>query len=206
MQCTGGGLLGTSCGCSQGQEGKGLGAALNDRGCFHMVGTGSSPKHACGCLTAGGCGGGQDAGQELWQPIGVLERIIDRDGYLFVMQGEKTLPEKIHAGMFDFLGLDKAAFTGKDMCAGGIQGYRRGSLAVTEVLEATVECALQRACIAPNGADQSNHRFDQSAFSLFMALGDYRRLVPPRPSPSLSALVFHGAPQARHQPRLRTFS
>ena len=27
----------------------------------------------------------QDSGQELWQPVGVLENIIERDGYLFVM-------------------------------------------------------------------------------------------------------------------------
>eukprot|EP00282_Hemiselmis_andersenii_P007992 CAMPEP_0114121086 /NCGR_PEP_ID=MMETSP0043_2-20121206/6995_1 /TAXON_ID=464988 /ORGANISM="Hemiselmis andersenii, Strain CCMP644" /LENGTH=427 /DNA_ID=CAMNT_0001213753 /DNA_START=56 /DNA_END=1335 /DNA_ORIENTATION=+ len=116
----------------------------------------------------------QDSGQEVWQRLGKIDSIIERDGYMFVMQGERTLPDKIHPSMFKVMGLDPKDFAGKDMCAGGIQGYRNDSLAVDEVLSATVACALNPRCIAPDGADQSNHRFDQSAFSINMASGMYR--------------------------------
>lgn len=44
--------------------------------------------------------------------------------YMTCFQGERTLPEKIHPGMFKSLGIDSSEFVGKDMCAGGIQGYR----------------------------------------------------------------------------------
>ena len=60
------------------------------------------------------------------------------------------------------------------MCAGGIQGYRNDSAAVTDVLEATISCALNQDCIAPKGSNQGNHRFDQSAFSIQMSRGMYR--------------------------------
>eukprot|EP00960_Hanusia_phi_P052556 761519-Hanusia_phi.AAC.5 len=116
----------------------------------------------------------QDAGQELWQPVGLIENIIARDGYFFVMQGEKTLPDKIHPSSIQSLGFEAKDFRGKDMCAGGIQGYLNTSLAVQEVLGNTIQCALDEKCIAPEKADQSNHRFDQAIFSMFMSKHLYR--------------------------------
>ncbi|EKX44483.1 hypothetical protein GUITHDRAFT_139723 [Guillardia theta CCMP2712] len=116
----------------------------------------------------------QDAGQELWQPVGLIEDIIARDGYFFVMQGEKTLPEKIHPASMQFLGFEANDLRGKDMCAGGIQGYMNTSRAVQEVLGSTIKCALDEDCIAPKKADQSNHRFDQAIFSMFMSRHLYR--------------------------------
>ena len=35
--------------------------------------------------------------------------------------------------------------------------------------EQVIECVSKRACVAPTGADQSNHRFDQSVFSIVLA-------------------------------------
>ena len=32
-----------------------------------------------------------------------------------------------------------------------------------------IDCVRRRTCVAPNGADQSNHRFDQSVFSIVLA-------------------------------------
>jgi hypothetical protein len=32
-----------------------------------------------------------------------------------------------------------------------------------------IDCVSNRSCVAPNGADQSNHRFDQSVFSIVLA-------------------------------------
>ena len=116
----------------------------------------------------------QDSGQELWQSVGMLEDIIERDGHMFVMQGEKTMPRHVHPQMMRVQGLDPNEFKGKDMCAGGIQGYRNDSAAVAQVLEPTVACALRPECIAPASADQGNHRFDQACFSLWLAHGHYR--------------------------------
>ena len=35
-------------------------------------------------------------------------------------------------------------------------------------------CSLQPSCIAPHGADQGNHRFDQACFSIWLAKGHFR--------------------------------
>eukprot|EP00277_Geminigera_cryophila_P047090 CAMPEP_0173088024 /NCGR_PEP_ID=MMETSP1102-20130122/24515_1 /TAXON_ID=49646 /ORGANISM="Geminigera sp., Strain Caron Lab Isolate" /LENGTH=125 /DNA_ID=CAMNT_0013970503 /DNA_START=8 /DNA_END=386 /DNA_ORIENTATION=- len=84
------------------------------------------------------------------------------------------MPRHVHPDMMHMQGFDPADFQGKDMCAGGIQGYRNDSEAVAHVLEPTVRCALQPDCIAPASADQGNHRFDQavSRFGWRMAIID----------------------------------
>jgi hypothetical protein len=64
---------------------------------------------------------------------------------------------------------DAAAFQNQFMCAGGIQGYKRGSQAFQSVLPKVLECALQESCISPPLSSKANHRYDQSAFSLVIS-------------------------------------
>ena len=68
--------------------------------------------------------------------------------------------------MIKHMGYEAKSFENKYMCAGGIQGYKRGALAHLEVLPKVLECALQESCIAPPDSSKANHRYDQSAFSL----------------------------------------
>jgi len=41
-----------------------------------------------------------------------------------------------------------------------------------KVIKAATKCALKSECIAPTDSLLSNHRYDQSAFSLLMAMND----------------------------------
>lgn len=111
----------------------------------------------------------EDAGQEIRGGLGPVLRLIKRDGYFYVTQGEKTLANQTHAGTMRAMGSSSAEMRGRDMCAGGIQGYRAGSRIAEEVLSQVIGCVSNRECVAPDGADQSNHRFDQSVFSVVLA-------------------------------------
>jgi len=118
----------------------------------------------------------QDAGQEFRKTIREVEKLIERDGYMFVAQdgwetqlkccgriGELTVP-----ALYEILGVRKEDYENKNMCAGGIQGYRIDSPAVEKVLEFAVDCAMNPECIEPMGAHPSVHRYDQSVFSILV--------------------------------------
>ena len=67
------------------------------------------------------------------------------------------------------MGYRESLFENSYMCAGGIQGYKRGALAQLQVLSKVLECALQESCIAPLHSSKDNHRYDQSAFSVVIS-------------------------------------
>lgn len=50
--------------------------------------------------------------------------------------------------------------------SGGIMLIVNNSVLYTKIMIPWLECALNEACIAPEGADLGNHRFDQSALTL----------------------------------------
>jgi hypothetical protein len=79
-------------------------------------------------------------------------RIIDQKGYFYVAQdGAKTqlqccgkVLELCHQGTLDYLGVTSDELRGALMCAGGIQGYVRGSLGHEKVCVCV--CACVRVC------------------------------------------------------------
>jgi hypothetical protein len=77
--------------------------------------------------------------------------------------GRKTHPQTFSelgvGGEIDF-------FLDKQFCAGGLQGYVRGSFAYENILLRAVQCALDEDCIAPVGAGRENHNYDQSVVSI----------------------------------------
>ena len=58
-------------------------------------------------------------------------------------------------------------------CAGGLQGFVRGSEAHHLILEPVVRCSLRGACIAPQGSSRANHNFDQTAFTLAIRASNF---------------------------------
>jgi len=48
----------------------------------------------------------QDAGQELQQSLRLVHSLLRRDGYVFVIQQEKSLPRLVHPTMFRSLNVD----------------------------------------------------------------------------------------------------
>jgi hypothetical protein len=125
----------------------------------------------------------QDAGQELRRPIDEVRALLERDGHFFVAQdGASTqlrccgrIGELTHSGTLDALGANDESTRSATMCAGGIQGYAGEHVdAVKRVLEPTLACAMDAACIAPAGATLANHRFDQSVFSIHLHRANIR--------------------------------
>ncbi|KAL9647685.1 hypothetical protein ABK040_015174 [Willaertia magna] len=117
-----------------------------------------------------------DSGSELINSLKSVELILKEKNYFYVaQQGKYTggiccgeLNELTHEATFQYLSLNKNDFKGKLMCAGGIQGYERNSLAFHKVLIPTIECALVENCITPKASNLGNHRQDQSVFSIFI--------------------------------------
>lgn len=71
--------------------------------------------------------------------------------------------------MVDWFGLGQAFEETRQwmFCAGGLQGFVRGSDAHRLVLSRVANCSLAgSACISPPGSSRANHNFDQTAFSL----------------------------------------
>mmetsp|Transcript_17686 Transcript_17686/g.58214 ORF Transcript_17686/g.58214 Transcript_17686/m.58214 type:complete len:434 (-) Transcript_17686:263-1564(-) len=111
----------------------------------------------------------QDAGQVVQQPIDLAWSLIQRDGYFFTIQQERALPNFVHPKMFGEMNISQESVKGYDMCAAGILGMSNSSIAVQNVLHPLVACASRRSCIAPEGASQSTHRFEQAALSILLA-------------------------------------
>ena len=70
-----------------------------------------------------------------------------------------------HDGTLDYLQL-QSSLRKLPLLHGGIVCFRPSSPAAMKLLDAWVECAMDRQCIAPLGSSRSNHRQDQSALSV----------------------------------------
>ena len=116
----------------------------------------------------------QDAGQELRQGMHVIHALLRRDGYFFAVQQEKILPKHVHPAMMKHLAIAPEAVTGYDMCAAGILALSNASAAAREVVQELVDCARERECIAPAGASQQSHRYEQAVLSLALARRNIR--------------------------------
>ena len=56
---------------------------------------------------------------------------------------------------------------GWQFCAGGLQGFVRGSAADRLILRPVANCSLEASkCLSPPGATRDNHNFDQTAFTI----------------------------------------
>eukprot|EP00741_Cyanophora_paradoxa_P008674 tig00001366_g8397.t1 len=116
--------------------------------------------------------GGQDAGQELEGPLREVDETLRSRGAFFV-EASSPIAAFTHPLTLRWLNASASEFEGQLQCAGGIQGYVAGSTAAREVLEAAARCAAEEPCIAPPGSDASNHRQDQSVFSVLIRRGGF---------------------------------
>eukprot|EP00501_MAST-03F_sp_TOSAG23-6_P000719 GSMAST32.ASY1.ANO1.747.1 assembled CDS len=110
-----------------------------------------------------------DSGVEVVGPLAKIDASIHSKGHWFVSQeGLHTdwkccgkVLELTHPKTILELQTDAKTIGGDAiMCAGGLQGYTR-------------DCAHRLACIAPTGSNSSNHRFDQSVFSILVTINGF---------------------------------
>jgi len=117
-----------------------------------------------------------DAGAELRKPLDRLVDIVKRDGYW--MHGWDKLCRLIHPGMLEHFNVTKTSPVCTHsppfkMNEANSMGFKQGSNFSRTVLPEVLECALLKACIAPEGSGTFNHRFDQAAFSIAAATHNY---------------------------------
>lgn len=109
-----------------------------------------------------------DGGSDIRGKLDKLDEDLTRDGFFFIGQRGDDLNELLHRGMYDYLELKRSDFEDKGVYAGGYQGYVKDGYAYHHVLERLFQCSYDKNCISPPGASLSNHRFDQSALSIFV--------------------------------------
>ncbi|KAL6757879.1 hypothetical protein V8C86DRAFT_2612716 [Haematococcus lacustris] len=112
-----------------------------------------------------------DSGLELRAPMTTMRTELAKHGHVSAMQ-EDLIGDAMYTftrTMVDFYGLgahwDEIKQWG--FCAGGLQGFVRGSDAERLVLNPVVNCSLhEKECIAPPGSSRKNHNFDQTALTI----------------------------------------
>jgi len=141
-----------------------------------------------------------DAGLEIRSDLSVVIGHIAVDGNFFVTNGWPSPNRFTHPAVVEWHGLKEKDFflpdpTGTGMrneieACGGIQGYRRGSLAHREVLSGYYICLMDPTCIAPPNASKMNFRQDQTVLNVVLA--SYRLKIP-LDSPEYFILLPHTA-------------
>lgn len=106
-----------------------------------------------------------DAGVEVRGSLQRVVQAIDTVGYFFVEASAKDPLSRVHPDTVRWLNLPSPS-PSERMCYGGMQGYRRDSLAAREVLAEGARCALDPRCMDPLGSGHENHRYEQSVMSL----------------------------------------
>ncbi len=124
----------------------------------------------------------------LWADAGcyfhALQPIADRiaaGGGLWVRTSAGTMRDWTHPLMFDRLNADRAAFADKPNADATLVGFGIASGPVAQrdtvyhrIVEPWRRCAVDRACIAPEGSSRKNHRQDQAVLSYLVHAGGYR--------------------------------
>jgi len=124
-----------------------------------------------------------DAGVEVLRPLTGVRHYLKTDGYFSSIItntiGKETHPSlysKLDDIMKDTLSSSNAngdeyqpmnvqAVMDAPFCAGGIQGFVKGSKAEELILKPALKCALDEHCIAPLGSGRNNHNYDQSVLA-----------------------------------------
>lgn len=98
-----------------------------------------------------------------------MRRLLARHGHVSALQ-EDLLGDDVYTmtrPMAEWFGVGHGALRWEEVrrwqfCAGGLQGFVRGSDADRLVLGPVVNCSLAASeCLAPPGSSRANHNFDQ---------------------------------------------
>lgn len=63
--------------------------------------------------------------------------------------------------MFEFLHANRSDFVDKPSFSGNTVGFAKDTPGYRHVLLPLADCAMQSACISPEGSSLQNHRYDQ---------------------------------------------
>lgn len=108
-----------------------------------------------------------DAGDFVYQNFPKLYYDVRKNGIKSAISPGR-MTKYIHRGMYSFFNSKIPQLTyDKNMCSGGFVGLDYHNKNGFSTVGRTVrECCFRERCIFPNGSDLSNHRYDQSAWTL----------------------------------------
>lgn len=89
------------------------------------------------------------------------------DAGCFIKGSLQNVFKEIHIKTLIYLNTSRKIYN-KLMCAGGVVGLYYPSLKVNKLLNEWVSCSMNKECIAPYLSNRSNHRQDQSVFSILL--------------------------------------
>jgi hypothetical protein len=107
-----------------------------------------------------------DAGATFTGPITPIQDIIHQHGMFLVHGQDNDMKRLSHPDTYKWFGKNKNTFPAVPHCAGGIQGHVYPSRYIDTIVVPNAKCALDVKCIAPEGANMGNHRFDQTSLSI----------------------------------------
>lgn len=111
-----------------------------------------------------------DGGSDVRAPLTRVDSDIEQDGFFYVRDGGVNVADLAHVGIFQYLNLSKSDFKEKKVFYGTYQGYIKGGFAYFHILDPMIRCAENANCISPPGSNLGNHRYDQTALSIFVHL------------------------------------
>jgi len=119
-----------------------------------------------------------DSSMELRGKLYEIKEHINFDGY-FVTTSHPDMYSWTHSDMFKWFNISK--YIGNDinpilknknymMIQASVQGWRFGTVSYKKVVPLVEKCAMDPNCISPKDASKTNHRYDQSAYTIALFL------------------------------------
>jgi len=122
-----------------------------------------------------------DAGNIMPHNITSIKEYIKKN-HIFSPISSRTISDMTHFKTLEYFGIDKE---NSDMIHrinrnGAMLGFNLSNPIVRDFIETLKKCALTKECIAPEGSNRTNHRQDQSVFSIlyYQFLKQYPEVVP----------------------------
>lgn len=125
-----------------------------------------------------GCVCWMDAGNILTKKLTTIRRFLQTIG-MYSPHSNGTLADWTHPAMLNYLACPKS-LTRERNRNGACIAINYENRVARNVVDSWKECALEQSCIAPTGSDRSNHRQDQSAFSILAYKSGIARRMPSR--------------------------
>ena len=110
-----------------------------------------------------------DAGNVLVEPLTALRAAVRNSGF-YSPASRGTIADWTHPRMLELFGIDGAWAQDKPNLNGACVAFDPASKAAIALARKWRDGALDRDCIAPEGADRSNHRHDQALLTLLAHL------------------------------------
>jgi hypothetical protein len=107
-----------------------------------------------------------DAGSTLAGPMDAMQTVLEHQGIMLVKGQDTDMRERAHAATYKYLGYDKDTMLVGPHFSGNTQAYLYPSRYYDTVVAPNADCALHKACIAPESSNLNNHRYDQTTLSL----------------------------------------